>query len=327
MQPLSCKPSLPYHPCRPYSNQYRRQEGFGDGPMRSCYVLAARRLLDEQTDKKIWLERHGWLVPNLSPSDEGPHSPERLDEFRVAGAFAALYFLIMRQPMPRISPHITLLLLCGSCPPEYSFLKSVDPRAASVLAPWFEFVREGSVNQAFTGAYRPGDIHHLLAEYLDEQVCISFVTLCGFYPSSCNLHLDWHLLWGCHHALTGYYCSLEYVSFWTPIPCSTWGVAGLSSGLQPEWRCSPGNALCSSQLLSGALICHSPWTPLRPSALYACSTSVGSVSLSKSSISSSINPPGGSPGSLTCTSPCWLSSDFIQRDICAVEDILRPAQK
>jgi hypothetical protein len=117
MLPLSCKSLPPCHLCRTYANQHRSQEGFGHGPMQSCYVLAARRLLDEQTEKKIWLERHGWLVPNLSPSDEGPHSPERLNEFRLAGAFAALYFLVMRQPMPRISPHVTLLLLCGSCPP------------------------------------------------------------------------------------------------------------------------------------------------------------------------------------------------------------------
>jgi hypothetical protein len=138
--------------------------------MRSCYLLAARRLLDWQTSLGIWQERHGWLVPNLSPLDEGPYSAVRLNEYRLAGAFAAIFFLVMKHPVPRLSPHIIMILMCGSCPPSYKYLKSADTDAAKVLAPWFDFVEHGSQSCAFTGTFCAGDVHHLLAKYLDEQV-------------------------------------------------------------------------------------------------------------------------------------------------------------
>jgi hypothetical protein len=122
----------------------------------------------------IWQKRNGWLIPKLSPSDDGPYSEERLNEFRLAGTFTAIFLLVMRQPPPMLSPHITMFLLCGSCPPDYEYLQMCEPEAAKVLAPWFDFVRSG-INDAsssiFTpGTFRQGDVHHLLAEYLDEQV-------------------------------------------------------------------------------------------------------------------------------------------------------------
>jgi hypothetical protein len=147
-----------------------RQEGYGDGPMRSCYVLAAQRLFERQTADKIWQDQHGWLVPNLSPSDEGPYSSQRLNEFRLAGAFAAIYLLVMRQPVPKLSSHISLFLLCGSCAPDYDYLKTIHPEGAEALAPWFDYIAQGLSNQPFSGTFRSGDVHHLLAQYLDEEV-------------------------------------------------------------------------------------------------------------------------------------------------------------
>jgi hypothetical protein len=172
MSSSSCELVVFFHrPCELYhSFTHYRQEGFGEGPMRSCYLLAARRLLDRQTSLGVWQERNGWLVPNLSPSDEGPYSTLRLNEYRIAGTFAAIFFLVMKHPIPRLSPHIVMIMMCGSCPPSYEYLKSADPDAAKVLAPWFDFIKQGSHNYAFSGTFRAGDLHHLLAEYLDEQV-------------------------------------------------------------------------------------------------------------------------------------------------------------
>jgi hypothetical protein len=100
--------------------------------MRSCYVLAARRLFEQQTADKIWQTQDDrLLIPNLSPSDKGPYSSERLSEFRLAGTFAAIYLLVMRQPVPKLSPHVLLFLLSGSSAPDYGYLKSIHPEAAN----------------------------------------------------------------------------------------------------------------------------------------------------------------------------------------------------
>jgi hypothetical protein len=62
-------------------------------------------------------------------------------------------------------------MMCGLCPPDYEYLKIAHPEAATVLAPWFQFIGQDSPSQQpFSGTFRAGDIHHLLAEYLDEQV-------------------------------------------------------------------------------------------------------------------------------------------------------------
>jgi hypothetical protein len=187
---------------------YFRQEGLGDGPMRSCYVLAAQRLLDRQTSMGIWEDRNGALIPKLSPSDEGPYSVERLSEYRLVGTFSALYLLIMRHPMPRLSPHILVVLLSGSCPPSYDYLKSSDPDAAKVLAPWFNFISQGTTEDSTKfGTFRLGDIHHLCSDYLDTQVCIHV------YPWPLSINVTRH---SSRHSLKIPPCARK-----APSPCGT----------------------------------------------------------------------------------------------------------
>jgi hypothetical protein len=140
--------------------------------MRSCFLAAADHLFETQSAKGLWQQSHGWFVPNLSPSEEGPHSTERLTEFRLAGTFFALFLLIMQHPVKKLSPHILLLLLCDACPPDYKYILAVDPESASVLAPFFDFVAEQGTPgfDRVVGTFRAGDVPHLLAEYLGDQV-------------------------------------------------------------------------------------------------------------------------------------------------------------
>jgi hypothetical protein len=114
----------------------------------------------------LWQKMNGWLIPKLSPVQDGQQSSERIREFRLAGVMFALHILILRYPVAKISPHIILILLSGSCPPDLDYLRSVDSSAADTLAPWFEYINNESTT---TNTVSPG-VRHLLAEYLGEPV-------------------------------------------------------------------------------------------------------------------------------------------------------------
>jgi hypothetical protein len=156
----------------------RRAQGYGDGPARGVYTAAASHLLTTQTKMGLWQDLNGWLVPKLSPLADEEQSLERLLEFRLAGTFLALYMIIMRSPVAKVSPHILLLLLCGCCPPDSGYLASVDASAASILTPWFLLMDQrgslASLDQSTANAVR-----HLLAEYLGEPVRL-IICICGF---------------------------------------------------------------------------------------------------------------------------------------------------
>jgi hypothetical protein len=78
--------------------------------------------------------------------------------------------MVLRHPVAKISPHVMLYLLCGSCPPDLEYLQAVDPNAASILAPWFDFIQSVRGSPPPRHPVAP-EIRHLLAEYLGESVC------------------------------------------------------------------------------------------------------------------------------------------------------------
>jgi hypothetical protein len=135
------------------------------------FTAAAKHLFTSQTRAGLWHEVNGWLVPKLSPVQDGQHSPGRLLEFRLAGTFLALHLMILNYPVDKISPHVLLYLLSGSCPPDYQYLQEIDPNAASILEPWFQFQNQGSPSDGTDMTMGPG-VRHLLAEYLGEPVRI-----------------------------------------------------------------------------------------------------------------------------------------------------------
>jgi hypothetical protein len=137
--------------------------------MRAIFTAAAQHLLATQTKMGLWQDVNGWLIPKLSPLEDGQASAERVLEFRLAGTFLALHLLVLRYPVARISPHILLYLLCGSCPPNHEYLRNVDPNAASILAPWFEFLKTHHSSTSLDRSMGAG-VRHLLAEYLGESV-------------------------------------------------------------------------------------------------------------------------------------------------------------
>jgi hypothetical protein len=146
-------------------------DGTGEGPERSVFRAAAQHLLESQSNAGLWQENNGWLVPKLSPMEDGPQSPERILEFHLAGALLALHTIVLRLPIAKVSPHVVLSLFCGHCPPNHDYLQIIDPSAASILAPWFEFV-EKKTGQASGNMHVPASsVRHLLAEYLGEPVC------------------------------------------------------------------------------------------------------------------------------------------------------------
>jgi hypothetical protein len=145
-----------------------RGEGFGEGPTRGTFVAAAKHLLATQAKANLWQDMNGFLVPKLSPLQDADQSSERVLEFRLAGTFFALYTMIMRSPITKVSPHVLLLLLCRACPPDAKYLRSADPNSASILAPWFAFTDEESPS---TETSTRAAVRHLLAEYLGDQVC------------------------------------------------------------------------------------------------------------------------------------------------------------
>jgi hypothetical protein len=119
----------------------------------------------------LWHVVNGWLIPKL-PSlqrQEAPH-PQHLLEFRLAGAFFALYMIVVGHPIGKISPHILVLLLCGSCPPDQEYMRAVDRHAASILDPWFEYVEH--IKNGSTGIDRlmPSEVRDLLVRYLKVPV-------------------------------------------------------------------------------------------------------------------------------------------------------------
>jgi hypothetical protein len=155
-------------------------DGSGEGPTRAVFIAAAKHLIATQSRIGLWQEVNGWLVPKLSPAQDGPQSSERLLEFRLAGMLFALHIMILRYPVPKISPHIILHLLSGSCPPDLVYLRQVDPSAANILAPWFEYINnETSANNPV-----PPSVRHLLAEYLNEPVSLSLSSQHSLLSSS-----------------------------------------------------------------------------------------------------------------------------------------------
>jgi hypothetical protein len=115
----------------------------------------------------LWQDMNGWIVPKLSPLHDEEQSTERALEFRLSGTFFALHMIIMRYPVARVSPHVMLLLLCGSCPPDYEYLRSADSSSASILGPWFEFMKHGGTLASVDQPTKVS-LGHLLAEYLGE---------------------------------------------------------------------------------------------------------------------------------------------------------------
>jgi hypothetical protein len=109
------------------------------------------------------------MTPKLSPLQDCEQSAERLREFQLAGTFLALYIMVLRHPVAGISPHVMFCLLCGSCPPDLEYLHAVDPNAASILTPWFDFIESARSTQSAVQPITPA-IRHLLAEYLAEPV-------------------------------------------------------------------------------------------------------------------------------------------------------------
>jgi hypothetical protein len=122
----------------------------------------------------LWQDTNGWLVPKLSPLQNKQQSMERSLEFRLAGAFFALYMITMTHLVPKVSPHVMLLLLCGSCPPDLKYLRSSDPGAATTLAPWFSLLDNGG-SPALLDTPTIASVRHLLAEYLGKPVSRSHV--------------------------------------------------------------------------------------------------------------------------------------------------------
>jgi hypothetical protein len=147
-----------------------RDQGYGQGPRRGVFTAAAKHLLATQTQMGLWQEQNGWLVPKLSPLQDEEQSPERLLEFRLAGTFFALYMMIMHHPVTKISPHVLLLLLSGSCPPNSRYLRAVDPNSASILAPWFAFMEHNEDSATVIDEPTKTQVRHLLADYLGESV-------------------------------------------------------------------------------------------------------------------------------------------------------------
>jgi hypothetical protein len=121
----------------------------------------------------LWQDIRGWLVPKYSPKQGGRQSPERILEFRLAGAFIALHLMIVRLPVARISPHIMMLLLCGTCPPDQQYLHAVESNAASILAPCFELMNRGSDD------VDTSEVAHLLEQYLGQPVCWLSLSMCA----------------------------------------------------------------------------------------------------------------------------------------------------
>jgi hypothetical protein len=107
--------------------------------------------------------------------EDGQQSPERVLEFRLAGAFFALHTIVLKLPVAKVSPHVVLSLLCGHCPPNYDYLQIIDPSAASIIAPWFGFVEKKSHRVSDNNHVPASSVRHLLAEYLGEPVCLVFV--------------------------------------------------------------------------------------------------------------------------------------------------------
>jgi hypothetical protein len=138
--------------------------------MRGIFTAAANILIDTQTKMGLWQEMNGWLVPKLSPLPDAQQSLERLFEFRLAGTFIALHTIVLKHPISKVSPHVNLLLFCGSCPPDQAYISAADSSAASILSPWFAFMQSlGSTTTREPSS--TADIRHLLAEYLGEPVC------------------------------------------------------------------------------------------------------------------------------------------------------------
>jgi hypothetical protein len=159
-------------------------DGSGEGPERAVFRVAAQHLLENQINMGLWQENNGWLVPRLSPMEDGPQSPERILEFRLAGALFALHTIVLRLPVAKVSPHVFLSLLCGHCPPNYDYLQIIDPSAASIMAPWFEYVDKKDPQQSDNVHVPASSVRHLLAEYLGEPVCF----LGFFLHRLCHAH-------------------------------------------------------------------------------------------------------------------------------------------
>jgi hypothetical protein len=79
--------------------------------MRGVFAAAAN-LLATQIKSNLWKDLNSFLVPKLSPLQDADQSHEWILEFRLAGTFFALYTMVMRSPIPKVSPHVLLLLFC-----------------------------------------------------------------------------------------------------------------------------------------------------------------------------------------------------------------------